>query len=231
MNEYIKVFKTEENSKVGIIMLPDIWGMTEYSQQTAKEFAGQLGMSVYMLDYFYQLTGKPSDFNLQADQSLAVGLMDKMTGEDFVEIFNEAIQEIRLAQPDLESFVVIGFCFGGRLAYLSGISPMVKKIVSFYGAGAHTSNYLEGKTPVEVLCENRNGDKSLRMLSFYGSADSSISASDRELTEKSMADASIDYTEKIYEAGHAYFQPGRTDNYNAAASSASWDDLKSFIKT
>lgn len=230
MNNYLKLFSPKLESNQIIIMLPDIWSQTDYSDETAKKFAQKFGMPVYMLDYFYQLTGKANNFSQQTDQVTASELMNKMTGEDFINIFNKALDEIKANQPKLESITVVGFCFGGRLAYLSGLSSEVKKIVSFYGAGAHTANYYEGKTPIEALCEVRKNDESLKVLSFYGSQDGSIPQADRELTTQSFKNAGINYAEKVYDAGHAYFQSGRAEMYNEEAANASWNDLDSFIR-
>jgi carboxymethylenebutenolidase len=230
MNDYLKLFAPNPDANQIIIMLPDIWSQTPYSADTAAQFAQKFSMPVYMLDYFYQLTGKANIFDPSTDQDIAPELMAKMTGEDFINIFNKALEDIKSNQPKLESITVIGFCFGGRLAYLSGLSSEVKKIVAFYGAGAHIANYYEGKTPIEALCEIRRNDQSLSVLSFYGSRDGSIPESDRQTTSQAFKDAGIDYAEKIYDAGHAYFQPGRAEMYNEAAASASWVDLENFIK-
>lgn len=231
MNNYINLYGPNKESAQAIIMLPDIWSQTSYSAETATQFAQKFGMPVYELDYFYQLTGRANSFNPQTDGAVAPELMNKMTGEDFINIFNKALTEIKANQPKLESITVVGFCFGGCLAYLSGLSSEVKKIVAFYGAGAHTANYYQGKTPIEALCEIRLADQSLKILSFYGSQDGSIPEADRELTAQSFKNAGINYAEKVYDAGHAYFQPGRADMYNEVAANASWKDLYSFIKS
>lgn len=229
MSEYLKMFNDDDSAKRALLLLPDIWGITNYSIETATEFANEFKMPVFMLDYFYQLTGNSNVFNPDTDQSIAVELMNKMTGEDFVEIFDKALNEITANKPKLDSIVVVGFCFGGRLAYLSGTNIVVKKIVSFYGAGAHTKNYYNTKTPIQALCDARANDSSMSVLSFYGQQDGSISAIDREQTGSSFEAAGIKYIEKIYDTGHAYFQPGRVDSYNQAAAGKSWAELRQFI--
>lgn len=231
MNEYLKIFSPNHAATNALVVLPDIWSQTPYSADTAIQFAQRFGVPVYMLDYFYELTGKANNFDPQKDQAIAPELMNRMIGEDFVNIFNKALSDIKIAQPKLESITVVGFCFGGRLAYLGGLSSEVKKIVSFYGAGANTANYYEGKTPIEALCEIRRGDESLKVLSLYGSHDGSIPEADRQLTAQSLKNAGIKYTEKVYDAGHAYFQPGRADMYVEGAANASWGDLGTFIKS
>jgi carboxymethylenebutenolidase len=152
-----------------------------------------------------------------------------MTGQDFVNIFSKALKEISSSQPQLESIFVIGFCFGGRLAYLSGLNSTVKKIVSFYGAGGHTPSYYQDKAPIEALCQERKEDESLDVLSFYGNKDGSIPEADRQLTSQEFRNAGINYIEKIYDAGHAYFQPGR-DSYDEPSAVASWQDLDNFAQ-
>lgn len=229
MNEYIKAYSAQSASSNAIIMLPDIWGQTAYANDTATQFAARLSSPVYMLDYFYQLTGQLNNFDPQADQAIATGLMAKMTGQDFVNIFTKVVEEISSSQPQLKSIIVIGFCFGGRLAYLSGLNSTVKKVVSFYGAGGNTPGYYQDKTPIEALCEARKEDESLDVLSFYGNKDGSIPEADRQLTSQAFKNAKINYTEKIYDAGHAYFQPGR-DSYDEPSAVASWQDLDNFVQ-
>ena len=67
------------------------------------------------------------------------------------------------------------------------------------------------------------------MLSFYGNKDGSIPEADRQLTSQEFRNAGINYTEKIYDAGHAYFQSGR-DSYDEPSAVASWQDLDNFVQ-
>ncbi len=215
------------NSTSAIIVMPDIFGITDYAIATMQEFAAVLQKPVYMFDYFYTLTNKPSKF-LPEEPREAVDLMHKMRGEDFVPAFRQALDEIKTEHPSIKEFIVIGFCFAGRLAYLTGLEKSVTKIVSFYGAGAHTPNYYQGSTPIEVLVNARQNDKNLNVLSFYGTQDESIPKEERDRTKQELESAGIPYSSKEYAAGHAYFQPGRP-NYNEVAAKASWQDLKDFL--
>ena len=209
-------------------MLPDIWSLTDYAATTAQALSRRYQQPCYTLDYFYQLNNKANNFDPQTDQAEAVGLMAKLTGEDFIEIFESALEEIQKAQPQLVELTVLGFCFGERLAYLSGLSKKITKIISFYGAGAHTPNFYQGHTAIEALAMARGGDTSLRVLSFYGSEDASIPEPDRAKTALELQKAPISYTAKQYLAGHAYFQQGR-DSYVQPAAEKSWQDLDIFL--
>lgn len=229
MKDYLIASERDSNAESAIIVLPDIWGQTDYSYLTLKQFTEKFKRPCYLLDYFYQITKTPSKFNPETDEGKAVELMNTMRGEDFMDIFKVALDDIKATQPKLTNLTVIGFCFGGRLAYLAGSLQVVNLVVSFYGAGAHSENYLGNSTPIETICSSRAGDKSLKVLSFYGTSDASIPAEDRTKTKEMFAKSNIDYIAKEYEAGHAYFQPGRP-NYNKAAVKSSWQELEELIK-
>lgn len=210
-----------------IILLPDIFIATDYAAATAKTLADKFGQPVFWLDYFYQLTGEPNAFSA-ADSARPFELLQQLKGDDFASLFHQSVETIRSEQPQLTTINVVGFCFGGRLAYITGLEPLVKNIVSFYGASAHQPNYVHGKTPIEALITARANDKSLKVLSFYGTDDSTIPAADRQATQEAFQSAGIDYAAREYKAGHAYFQPGR-DNYDAPAAARSWHDLEEFF--
>lgn len=228
MNEFLSVTNASSTAEKIIILIPDIWGLTDYNQATAQNFADKYQRPCYILDYFYQLTGKPSKFDQAADPSTAPTLMDKMTGEDFVAIFNKAINEIKLSQPNLSSITVIGFCFGGRLAYLSGLEKLVDKIVSFYGAGSAKPGFYQTKSAVDALCSARHDDKSLQVLAFYGTNDASISEADRQYVASAFGASSILYEHHEYPAGHAYYQEGRP-SYDQSAAQQSNEVLDGFL--
>jgi carboxymethylenebutenolidase len=228
MSQFLKVISPSPEADKAIIMLPDIWSQTDYATTTAQDLSQRYDQPCYVLDYFYQLNKKANNFDPQTDQAEAVGLMAKLTGEDFVAIFQSALEEIQKAQPQIVELTVLGFCFGGRLAYLAGLSKIVTKLVSFYGAGAHTADFYQGHTPIEALAMARGGDTSLKVLSFYGSEDASIPEPDRAKTALELRNAPTTYTAKQYPAGHAYFQQGR-DSYVQPAAEKSWQDLDTFL--
>lgn len=226
------IYQADLNNKLtgnsmAIIVMPDIFGITDYAMATMQEFAKVLQKPVYMFDYFYTLTGATNKFSPDETDE-AVSLMQKMRGEDFVPAFNKAVDAIRQENPSIKQICVIGFCFAGCLAYLTGTEQAVTKIVSFYGAGAHTPDYYQAQTPIEVLVNARKNDPTLKVLSFYGTQDESIPEEDRDKTKQELKSANVSYLAKEYSAGHAYFQPGRP-NYNESAASSSWQDLKDFL--
>ena len=220
---------TQESNKA-VIVLPEIFGITDFIKNVTDRFADEFSLPAFALDHFYSATGKVEVFDYYGDYSRNMEIMNNMKGEDFYKLFQQALGEIQAEHPAITEFVVVGFCFGGRLAYLAGMDERVSKLISFYGGQPHVVNYFEGKSPVEALTDARGGDGGLRVLGFYGGQDESITAADREKTKELLAKADIGYVAKVYEsAGHAYFNDSRPERYNAEAAAQSWEVVKDFL--
>ena len=229
--DYLYESNNRNNSAdTAIIVLPEIFGLTDFITSTADRFANEFNMPSFALDFFYQLTGVSNKFDYSADMQKGIELMQKMRGEDFLTIFNSATDEIGTIYPNLQNLIVCGFCFGGRLAYVSGLNDKVNKIISFYGAGANEPNYTQGRSCIEALSSKRANDSSLSVLSLYGGSDQSIPQEDRSKTKDLLTDASIHYKQVVYaDAGHAFFNNQRPQVYNAKASEQSWQTILEFI--
>ena len=211
----------------GIIMLPDIYCQTEYSKKTVEDFANSFKKPVFMLDYFFLGTNEANNFSSE-EKEKAHSLMQNFDPNAFVLFFKNILGEIKESYPQIKKFIVIGFCFGGRLAYIAGGEKGVSKIFSFYGAGPFTPNYINNETPVDYLISKR-ANSDLSVHSFFGTKDSSIPESDRQQIKEKLSLADIYYEGHEYDAGHAYFQEGRS-NYDEQASKDSWEILRQDIK-
>jgi carboxymethylenebutenolidase len=223
--EYIYESNKNRELKGGeaIIVLPDIYGQTEYGKGTVEQSAEVFQKRVFLIDYFYPLTKTVTSFS-QDEGEKAKELMGKLNGEEFIKFLEKVMEEITESYPEIKKFIVIGFCFGGRLAYIAGGDERVSRIFSFYGAGPYTPNYVFDKTPIEYLTSKRSGSN-LCTDSFFGIYDESISDSDRHKIREDVTKAGLVYEAHKYHAGHAYFQEGRK-MYDKDASEASWEVLK-----
>lgn len=230
MNKPYLYANTKHEAAKAVIVLPEIFGITDFIKSVTDRFAQEFGVPAFALDHFYSVTGKAEVFDYYGDYTRNMEIMNSMKGEDFYKLFTQALDDIQAEYPNLKEFVVVGFCFGGRLAYLAGVDPRVSKAISFYGGQPHLPNYFEGKSPVEALADARRGGE-LQVLSFYGGQDESIPSEDRAKTKQQLNQAHINYIEQVYEdAGHAYFNDSRPERYIAEAANQSWEVVKSFLQ-
>ncbi len=229
MNKPYLYSNTKHRATCAVIVLPEIFGITDFIKSVTDRFADEFSLPAFALDHFYSVTSKAEVFDYYGDYDRNVAIMNQMHGEDFYRLFQQALEDIQEEYPDITKFVVCGFCFGGRLAYLAGMDSRVTNILSFYGGQPHIANYFEGKSPVEALAHTR-GDSQLEVLAFYGEQDESIPAQDRVKTKELLGAAKIGYTEKVYaDAGHAYFNDARTEKYNVEAAKDSWKVIQNFL--
>ncbi len=121
---------------------------------------------------------------------------------------------------------VIGFCFGGHVAYMAATLPDIKATASFYGGGITTSSYGE-----ETPTINRTSEIQGTIYAFFGTRDALISQEETEQIEAELKKHQINHRVFRYEAGHGFFHgffkekyPFITQNpsYNPEAAPDAW---------
>jgi dienelactone hydrolase len=119
---------------------------------------------------------------------------------------------------------------GGGLAYLTGIDPRVKGIISFYGTRADQPFY-QNQSNLDNLAKARTNDDDLKVLSFFGGQDSSTPEQYQTLIQTTLQTANIDYTGIIYpEADHAFMNHRRQDRFNPEAKEKAILEIDIFLK-
>lgn len=218
---YVTYDKNVEDKRPGILILPEWWGLNEYSRSRAKQLA-ELGYVAMALDVYGDgKTGdNPDDAAKLADEYYKDPALSKV-------IMDAALEKFKTyPQVDGTKMAAIGYCFGGGLvlnAAKSGID--LQGVVSFHGG-------LEGVKP------NKEKTKA-KILVCHGAADE-FEIPNVETFKKEMDSSGVEYIWKEYAgAQHAFTNPNATErgkrfdmpiSYNEAADKASWEDMKEFFK-
>lgn len=123
-----------------------------------------------------------------------------------------------------ESLGIVGFCMGGRVAYLmAAANPSLKAAVSYYG-GNIMLPWGAGASPFD-----RTGEIHCPLLGLFGEDDANPSPADMR-----KLDAELSRLGKVHEfhsypgAGHA-FMNRRGDRYRADADRDSWPKTLAFF--
>lgn len=196
-----------------VVILPEIWGITNFTKDLANLIQDKTNKDAIVLDFYAPLGLGP--ISLPYDEKgteLAYTYKADLTGEQFLSLWqNDFSQHIAEYYPKANNITVIGFCFGGRLAWLAGVDSKVNQIFSFYGAGPHEV-YCYGLGSVDYLAKNRI-NKDLKCYGFYGALDTSIPEVDREKTKKILSNLYF-YQDYIFPAKHAFMNANRA-NFDA----------------
>ncbi len=221
---YIGLVYFDQNVKgkrPGILVIPEWWGLNDYTKSRAKQLAG-LGYVAMAVDMYGD--GKKGA-NPQEAQALATPYyQNPLLTKPHIDA---AIAKIKtFPQTDTSEIAAVGYCFGGFVVLNAAkLGADLKGVVTFHGG-------LSGVAPQRGLLK-------AKILVCHGGADVFENPHVAEF-KKQMDSIGADYKFIIFPgATHAFTNPASTENgikfnmpikYDAAADSASWNDMKEFFE-
>ena len=203
-----------------ILVLPDVRGLHPYYEELALRFA-EHGVDALAIDYFGRTAG-PKARNETFDYKPHV---EATTWSGLQADIRAGVAHLGSAdgRPGASLFTV-GFCFGGRLAFLSATLGLgLAGVIGFYGRplGPHASGQ---PAPADVAGSMRGG-----VLGLFGGADPGIPTTDVAAFEAALTTVGVDHRIVSYEgAPHSFFDRKAADF--ADASAAAWAEITGFIK-
>jgi dienelactone hydrolase len=217
-------YDTKKEGKLPVVLVVhEWWGLTDYPRSRARQLA-ELGYFAMAVDMYGN--GQTAD--------TPEGAM-KLAGPFYM---NPGLAKLRIdaalakageyPQADVGNAAAIGYCYGGYVVLNSAkLGSELKGVVNFHGN-------LSG-APVD-----KNKLKAA-VLVCHGAADSLVPSAEVAAFRKSMDSIGANYQFNAYPgAKHAFTNPGATETgqrlkmpveYNAAADSSSWNEMKSFLST
>jgi len=222
MDGYVVYDENRQGKRPAVLVVHEWWGLNDYIKSRAKQLA-ELGYIAMAVDLYGN--GHRADNPTDAGNLAMPFYKDPALAKKH---FDAALNKLKeYAQADTANVAGIGYCFGGgMLLNLVRMGEPLKGIVSFHGS-------LLG-TPA---------DKNLlrsKILVCHGDADKFVPPADVAAFKKQMDSIGADYIFKSYAgASHAFSNPNATAigqkysipiAYNAAADTASWNEMKVFFK-
>lgn len=210
-----------EGKRPAVLVVHEWWGLNEYAKRRARDLA-KLGYIAMALDMYGN--GKRGDNPDDAGKLAGPFYQDPAVAKPF---FDAAMNKLKsYPQADAGKMGAIGYCFGGaQVINMAKMGEDLKGVVSFHGS-------LAVIPPVKDQLK-------AEILVCHGAADPFVPQAEVDLFKKQMDSVGAKYTFKAYAgATHAFTNPDATANgekfklpirYDAAADTASWNDMKSFF--
>lgn len=223
MNGYIVYDESQEGPRPAVFVIHEWWGMNEYAKSRARDLA-KLGYVAMAIDLYGN--GVTADNPKDADSLARPFYSDPALLQTR---FDAAAAKLKtLPQVDASKLGAIGYCFGGAMVLnLARLGEDLKGVVSFHG------NLLGVPLDTSKL--------KAKILVCHGNVDPFVPTTEVQKFRKEMEAAGVAYEFKSYEnATHAFTNPNATAmgekfelpiRYDAAADSASWNDMKTFFST
>lgn len=221
MNGFIVYDENKEGARPAVLVIHEWWGLNDYAKSRAKQLA-ELGYIAMAVDMYGngKTADNPDSAGKYANPFYSNPQMTKAR-------FDAALEKLKTySQTDGNKIAAIGYCFGGAQALnLARLGEDLKGVVSFHG------NLLGVPLDKNKLKAD--------ILVCHGAADPFVKQDEVDKFKQQMDSAGAKYTFKAYQgAVHAFTNPNATAmgekfkipiKYDAAADSASWNDMKEFF--
>jgi dienelactone hydrolase len=221
LDGYVAYDTNKEGKRPAVLVIHEWWGLNDYPKMRARKLA-ELGYIAMAIDLYGN--GKTADNPDDAGKLTTPFYQNpQMTKARF----DAALNRLKTySQADTSNIAAIGYCFGGGMVLnIARLGEDLKGVVSFHGN-------LVGVLPDKNLLK-------AKILVCHGADDKLVQQPEVDKFKKQMDSVGADYTVKVYpNAAHAFTNPAATKNgekfkipikYNAAADSASWNDMKEFF--
>jgi carboxymethylenebutenolidase len=198
---------------IGVVVLMEAFGLNAFVKGVCERFA-RAGYMALAPDIYH------GDRFEYADRERAIARTNDVDDDVAMREVGGAL-DMLVAQGARDGrLAVIGFCMGGRLAFLANAvhGKRLAASVSFYGGGIAPAVPRGRRKPLV----DRFADLSAPQLLVYGGRDASIASDEHARIAKGLSDANKRYTLAVLpDAPHAFATVDK-ESYHAAAAEAAW---------
>jgi carboxymethylenebutenolidase len=200
----------------GLVMLQEIFGVTDYIKQRARDLASA-GYVVLAPQLYWRLG---SDVRLPENTpeglQEAFGYMQRLDEPQAVDDASAALEHLRTLPETGGKAGVFGFCLGGRLAYRVGVAAEPDAVVSYYGSGI--GDLIDGAPKVTAP-----------VVFHFGDADQFLTVEEANRIGAAFADHPGTEVHMHAGAGHAFDNPSPMWHHHAASEEA-WPQTVAFLQ-
>jgi carboxymethylenebutenolidase len=201
----------------GVVVLMEAYGLNEFVRETCRRFA-RAGWLACAPDVYH------GEAFAYSDRERAIARIGKL---DDAQVMSEVGATIDvLAREGAGRIAVIGFCMGGRMAFLANAThgARLAAAVSFYGGGIAPAQP-KGRKPLL----DRVPDLAAPQLLVYGAKDGAIAPDEHARLAQALTAANKRYTLAVFpDAPHAFATFDR-DSYREAQAKAAWQTTFAFL--
>jgi carboxymethylenebutenolidase len=201
----------------GLIVFQEAFGVNAHIRDVTERFA-RAGYVAIAPELFHRTgPGFESDYV----EKKGVGeQMGALTDEGLIADAQAAYTWLTQQESvEKEKISAVGFCMGGRTAFLANAALPLQAAVSFYGGGIAQNNL------------SRAIDQHGPLLLLWGGKDAHITAEHREAVTRALDAAGKEYANIVFSYGdHGFFCDARA-SYSKRAAGEAWPLVLQFLQS
>jgi carboxymethylenebutenolidase len=200
----------------GIVVLQEIFGVTEYIKQRTRDLAA-LGYTAVAPQLYWRLGDDiVTPENTPEGLQQAFGYMQRLDAAQAVEDGKATLEYLRSLSETGGSAGVLGFCMGGRLAYQLAAAADPDVVVSYYGSGIASQLHAASRITAPIIFH-------------FGDNDPYLPVSEAEQIRAAFSAHPNTEVHMHAGAGHAFDNPSPMFHHETAAREA-WPQTSAFLK-
>jgi carboxymethylenebutenolidase len=207
-------------SGAGIVILPDVRGLHPFYEELALRFA-ENGIDALAIDYF----GRTAGITPRGDAFEHMPHVEQVTAAGVEADVKAAARSLRMDDEGrVVALFTIGFCFGGRVAYLTPTYGLgLAGSIGFYGIPVGAGR---GGTPAPVDVTDAMTNP---ILGIIAGADGATSPEATAQFDQALTKSGVEHRFVTYDgAPHSFFD--RKAEEFADASRQSWEETLTFVR-
>jgi carboxymethylenebutenolidase len=197
-----------------VIVIHEASGVTDYIEEVLRDFA-TVGYHAVAPELFHRAGGGAAALD---DFDRVAQLFEGLTDPGIVMDVGAAIGHLHEQSFDDESIGIVGFCWGGRVSFLTSLEFRLGAAVGFYGGGIVRPRFPRLPSLLE-----RAGELKTPWLGIFGDLDGVIPVEDVETLRTRLAGVDMPTEVLRYAHGEHGFHNRSRPSYHAAAATDAWD--------
>lgn len=202
-------------AKGAVIVVMEAFGVNEHIEEVTRR-AAAAGYHAVAPDFFHRSGGGTAAYD---DFATVMAKFADLSDDRILVDVDAALDHLRAAGFTEDKIAITGFCFGGRVTFLTAARRALGAAVTFYGGGIVRA----GGLPFPSLV-GEAATLQTPWLGLFGDLDKGIPVEDVEQLRTALEAAkAVDFAIVRYpDADHGFHCDSRTAVFNAEAAADAW---------
>jgi carboxymethylenebutenolidase len=198
--------------KGAVIVIQEAFGVNDHIQDVTRRFASA-GYVAVAPALFHRAGGGTAPYD---DFSQVMPLFEGISDDGVLADVDATISHLEAQGFDPSRIGIVGFCFGGRVTFLTAVRRRLGAAVTFYGGGIVSASPLAGPLIGEAA------QLQTPWLGLFGDLDKGIPVDDVEVLRAAVGDAEVVADIVRYaDADHGFHCDAR-DAYHHESAADAW---------